>query len=281
MTMTSRPLDPDFYRYYERGREAARLERHSVEQARTLELLARYLPLPPAAILDVGGGAGAYAFPLAAQGYTVHLVDLVPLHIEQARQAAAAQPDHPLASIRLGDARALDQPAASVDGVLLLGPLYHLTGRIDRLQALGEAYRVLRPGGVLLTVGISRFASLMDGLHLAFLDDPAFQPIVARDLHDGQHRNPTATLGYFTTTFFHHPDELRQEVSEAGFSVEALLAIEGPARMVPDLAAWWSDPARRERLLAAIRAVEAEPSLLGMSTHLMVIGRRSVRHDHV
>lgn len=69
------------------------------------ELLLRGLPPPPAVILDVGGGSGVYAHWLAAQGYTVHLVDGVPLHVEQARQASATQGAFPLASAEVGDAR--------------------------------------------------------------------------------------------------------------------------------------------------------------------------------
>jgi hypothetical protein len=128
---------------------------------------------------------------------------------------------------------------------------------------------------VVCGVGISRFAPLLDGLHRGFLDDPLFVSIVEQDLKDGQHRNPTKQPGYFTTAFFHHPDELQAETREAGLSVDAIVAIEGPSGFVSDFDAWWNDAARRERLLAAIRAVESEPSLLGVSAHLMVIARKA------
>src|SRR5690606_11227533 len=131
------------------------------------------------------------------------------------RQVAQQRPDCELASIRLGDARALDQAAECVDAVLLLGPLYHLTERAQRLAALREARRVVRPGGVIFAVGISRFASLLDGLASDFLDDPAFVRIVEQDLRSGQHRNPANHPAYFTTAYFHHPDELQDEVRAA------------------------------------------------------------------
>jgi hypothetical protein len=51
------------------------------------------------------------------------------------------------------------------------------------------------------------------------------------------------------------------------------LASRGPAGLA-DVAQRWADAAGREQLLAAARAVEGEPSLLGMSAHLMVVGRR-------
>jgi ubiquinone/menaquinone biosynthesis C-methylase UbiE len=268
---------PEITAHYAEGREATRLShgRGQLELARTQELLRRHLPDPPATILDVGGGAGVYACWLAAQGYEAHLIDLMPLHLEQARLASDQQAAAPLASVRLGDARRLDQPDESADAVLLLGPLYHLTERRDRVLALAEAKRVVRPGGLVLAVGISRFASLLDGLHRGFLDDPSFVSLVERDLKDGQHRNPTNHPGYFTTAFLHHPDELQAEAREASLAVEEVAAIEGPADLVDDFERWWSDPQRRERLLWAIRAVEHEPSLLGVSSHIMVVARKT------
>ena len=270
-------IDAEISANYEEGIEKERLLGEGVgrlEYVRTRELLARHLPPAAATILDVGGGAGAYALPLAKEGYSVYLVDPVPLHLEQATAASVAQPEAPLAGVELGDARSLSQEDESVDAVLLLGPLYHLTLRDDRIQALREAWRVVRPGGVVLAAAISRFASTIDGLLRGFLLDPEFEAIVERDVREGQHRNPTERPEWFTTAYFHLPEELRGEVKEVGFVVEALVGIEGPAWAVPDLDAWLEDPRRRAKLLAAIGRVEAEPSLVGASAHLLVVGCR-------
>ena len=69
-----------------------------------MELLDRLLPPPPAQLLDVGGGPGTYAAPLAGRGYRVQLVDPVRLHVEQARQAAASDPAAAFTAV-VGDAR--------------------------------------------------------------------------------------------------------------------------------------------------------------------------------
>ena len=270
-------LDPEIAAHYrEREAERARLAAPgNLERLRTLELLGRHLPPPPAVVLDVGGAAGVYALPLAARGFEVHLVDPLALHVAQATAAAAAQPGAPLASTAVGDARALDRPDASVDAVLLLGPLYHLTRREDRLAALREARRVLRGGGVLAAAAISRFASTFDGLRRGFLDEPAFAAIVERDVAEGQHRNPTGRPEWFTTAYFHLPDELAAEVADAGLLLEAVYAVEGPGWLAPGVEERLADPARRERVLAAIRRVETEPSLLGASAHLLAVAHRA------
>ena len=116
-----------------------------------------------------------------------------------------------------------------MDCVLLLGPLYHLVDAADRRTALGEATRVLRPGGVLFAAGISRYASTLDGLVRDLFSDDRFARIVERDLQDGQHRNPTERLDYFTTAYFHRPEELLLEVLSAGFAAEELFGIEARA----------------------------------------------------
>jgi SAM-dependent methyltransferase len=263
--------------HYGTGYEADRLAGGTsrLEFARSQQLLRRYLPAPPAIVFDIGGGPGAYASWLAREGYRVHLLDPVPLHVAQAHEASARQAEHPF-SAEVGDARALPFVDGSADAVLLLGPLYHLTDGDDRHRALREARRVLRPGGVFLAAAISRFASLFDGLKYGLLDDPDFVQIVERDLADGQHRNPENHPGYFTTAFFHHPDELAEEIVGAGLALDAVLAVEGPGSLLPDLDPWWNDAQRRERLLALIAQVEREPSLLGMGGHLMAIGHRTV-----
>jgi len=157
---------------------------------------------------------------------------------------------------------------------LMLGPLYHLTERGDRLQALGEALRVLRPGGLVFAAAISRFASLIDGLRGALFEDAAFAPLVERDLRDGQHRNDSGNPRYFTTAFFHHPAELAEEVVVAGLTLLDVFAVEGPGAQMPDFTRRWADASARERLLAFLRSVEAEPSLAGVSPHLLAIARR-------
>jgi ubiquinone/menaquinone biosynthesis C-methylase UbiE len=267
--------------HYGDGREAERLLNSvgQLELVRTQELLTRYLPPPPAVVFDVGGGTGIYAFWLAQQGYEVHLIDAVPLHIEQARRSSESQDNCPLASMAVGDARQLNREEASVDVVLLLGPLYHLTNRSDRIGALREAHRILRDGGMVFAAGISRFASTLDGLFRGFLDDPEFVRIVQRDLAEGQHRNPNNHPAYFTTAFFHHPEELKTEIEQAGLQCERILAIEGPGWLLHNFDEQWGESARCDRLLEAIRWLEEEPFTLGMSAHIMAIAHKTNEHS--
>lgn len=270
-------LDPEIRRFYDRYDERDRLTRGPflLKRLRTQELLHRYLPKPPARLIDVGGGPGAYACALAETGYDVTLVDPVPRHVEEARAACAEHRGHGIARAEVGDARDLSAFAeAAFDGALCLGPLYHLTAREDRLRALREVARVVSPGGPVLAAAISRCASLLDGLARRGLTDPGFAEIVAQDLATGQHRNPEEKLEWFTTAYFHRADDLRYEACEAGLDVEKVVGIEGPGWLMGDLDERLADESEREALLHAARAVEDAEEVIGVSAHLMMIGRR-------
>ena len=271
MTRPDTSLQPEIQRFYDKGLEAERLESpfSRWEKARTLDLMDRFLPPAPASILDVGGGAGAYAFPLAEKGYAVDLIDPVALHIEQARQRAAASAHRPR-SFQVGDARTIPVDDGTADAVLLFGPLYHLTDRDERLKAIREAHRVLRTGGFLLAVAISRFASALDGISRGSIRDPQFLRIVEQDLKNGQHRNQTGNPEYFTTAFFHHPDEFRTELVEGGFQHPTLCAIEGPVWSVPEL----KTEEERGGLMAIMRTMECDASLIGASAHIMAVAKK-------
>jgi hypothetical protein len=93
---------------------------------------------------------------------------------------------------------------------------------------------------------------------------------VERDLREGQHRNPSGNPSWFTTAYFHLPDEIPAEFADAGLELQGLFGLEGLAHLVPDAL---DRPGGREELLWAARAIESEPSLMGLSDHLLAIVR--------
>ncbi len=264
-------LDPDIERYYDiEWEEDDRLRNGlgQLELVRTQELVRRHLPPGSHRILDVGGGGGVHAEWLVEDGHAVHLVDPVPRHVEQAMARLGGQERF---SGAVGDARKLDAEDGSFDAVFLFGPLYHLIEPADRAATWDEATRVCRPGGMIFAAAISRFASLISGLASGAMWMPDFREIVYRDLADGQHRN---ALGrdYFTTAFFHHPDELRREAETAGIDVVDVFGVEGVAGAMPHLERDWEDAERRAEIIEAARAIETEPSLLGVGPHILLVG---------
>jgi SAM-dependent methyltransferase len=263
--------------FYARGAEGRRLwqGRARLERERVRAILAARLPEPPATIVDVGGGPGVHAMWLAQRGYAVHLVDPVAVHIEQAQEASAAQPEAPLASAIVGEAASLALPDESADCVLLFGPLYHLPDRAGRIGALAEARRVLRPGGLLAAIVISRFTWVLDPLVSGrIFRRPEARERMINALRTGHIENPDLVPGRFTTAYLHRPDDFVAELREGGFEVDELLGVEGPGWLLQHFDDAWDDEERRAVLLEIAELVEGERDLVAASTHLLAVAHR-------
>lgn len=261
--------------FYENGAEINRLERGLgiIEAARTKEILSRYVK-PGMGVYDVGGGVGYYSDWLAGLGCEVALFELAPSAAAYAKQHQTRP--YP---VHIADARSLPAEDAACDVLLLMGPLYHLLERESRLQAIREALRVLRPGGLLAAAGISKFSSTTWALSTygtanELIDDEVYRQMLRGELTSGQHHRPAEYPNMIAQAYFHTPEGLCGELSQAGFTVMDTLAVEGCIWFTPDLGDKWQDPARRERLLELLRLTESEPSLLGFSPHFLVMARK-------
>jgi ubiquinone/menaquinone biosynthesis C-methylase UbiE len=258
----------DFYSsdFDEAGRLSA-TGHGALELIRTRELLRRHLPAAPAAVLDVGGGPGTHARWLSADGYAVHLVDPVQSHLEQAAASGSC-------TTELGDACALTAEDGSYDAVLLLGPLYHLPERTDRLRALREAWRVVRTGGLVAVAAIGRHAALLDYAATGRLG-PASAPSLGAELASGRHE---ASLG-FTTAYFHTVEELRSEMVDAGFGDVSVFGVEGPAwTVLKGIEAHTGETLAGSPLLdsalALARLAESDPAVQPAGSHFLAVGAR-------
>ncbi|GIM97307.1 class I SAM-dependent methyltransferase [Paractinoplanes toevensis] len=247
------------------GIEDSRLRRSGhgrLEFLRTQELIRRRLPAPTGLrVLDVGGATGIHAAWLAADGHSVHVVDPVPAHVLEASQL-------PGVTAEVGDARTLTATDDSVDVVLLLGPLYHLTEPASRAVALSEAVRVLRPGGLLVAAGISRYLSLLEvgtNGRLTADTEQSLRTVIDTGSYDGH-------VG-FTQAHFHTADELRAELQAAVRSEVTVYGVEGPAWPSLDNAG----PAAFDELVNAAlrcaRLVEQDPNLINASAHFLAFTR--------
>lgn len=261
--------------YYAKDEERDRLAAGigQVEFLRTIEVVGRDLPPPPAVVADIGGGPGRYTDHLLNLGYQVLHRDLVAHHVDQVRAR------HPVGTdtgdrldTAAADACHLDLVGDSVDAVLLLGPLYHLPDQDRRLQALAEAIRVVRPGGTIHAAAISRHAVLFDGILVKRLDraHPQILDVLDEVLVSGRlHPLFEGSFNGYT----HTPDQLRAELEQAGLVVERLVNVEGVSFALGDLDERLDDPEDRERLLFALRTSESAPDLLGVGPHLLATAR--------
>jgi ubiquinone/menaquinone biosynthesis C-methylase UbiE len=257
-------------RYYDKiaGEEWGRLAVHRTEFAVTMRVLGHYLPPPPARVLDVGGGPGRYALELAGRGYGVTLADVSSGCLDFARGKAAEAGVELAGYVRADAADLSDFPDAAFDGVLMMGPLYHLLVHEDRVRAVREAARVLRPGGLVFAsfitrFGVLRYAAVLNPEWILTYADDLLATGLPADSWDEE-----SFPGWFV-----HPDEVVPLMARGGFETLDLVGCEGVVSRLEervnglDGQLWqaWVDLNYR---------VGHERTLLGAADHLLYAGRQ-------
>lgn len=250
--------------------EWSRLDKYVLEFAVVRHYLRRYLPPAPARVLDVGAGPGRYAIWLATQGYTVSVIDLSSHNIkwvgEQAQQAGVA------IDARVGDACDLGAFATgSFDAALLLGPLYHLPEHDDRRKAVGELRRVLRPGGIALTMMLTRAAAIYEGLN-RWPEGILNREGVAQLLRTGTGFNFERDPHDFEGVYFASVGEVLPLHESCGFSTLALAGCEAMLGGRRETLEQLPEPVRAGWIDLALEVCE-DPHLLGAAERLLYIGR--------
>jgi ubiquinone/menaquinone biosynthesis C-methylase UbiE len=241
-----------------------------LELERNQELISRFLPKKGGIVLDVGGGPGVYSEWLVNLGYKVYLIDPVEKHIRQAKKRASKL-KKPFKAI-LGVAATLEFENNSADMVILHGPLYHLQEYSDRIQALRETLRVLKPGGVMLGFAINHSVSTLTGLLNGMIHDDQFYKMCLEELSTGVHSPPAVWPGILSEAFYHKPDQLAEEVKEGGFTGLELFAVEGVIWLDSKYFQTRSDPAKKQAMMNLLRQTQQSAALLALSPHLMACG---------
>jgi ubiquinone/menaquinone biosynthesis C-methylase UbiE len=249
--------------------EWERFERHRTEFAVTHKALEDFLPPPPASIIDIGCGPGRYAIELARTGYTVTLLDVSSKSLQFA-QKKAKQAGVSFREMIHANAMNLDQcKTGSFDAVLLMGPLYHLLLKEERMQAVEEAARLLKPGGRFFAAVVTRFAPIRGSASKApewVVDDPKY---AEQMLESGLHDEPKN----WAKAYLMHPDEVTPLMEGCGLRSLLLVGCEGIVAGHEDKInelqgeEWqiWVDLNYR---------LGKEPSLYGASTHLLYVGEK-------
>ena len=261
-------------RYYDRDaqHEWERMERHRTEFAVTLRAMEKYLPPPPARVLDCGGGPGRYAIELAKRGYRVTLFDLSPGNLQLAQEKVRAA-DVTLEAIEQGSATDLTRFAEDVfDAVLLMGPLYHLLEVEQRQQALSEARRVLKSGGPLLASFITRYSAhryaAVEETDWILLEEQRSEEL----LHTGKllpvEKDGRGLHGF--VAYMAHPSEVAPLCWKAGLEFKELLGLEGLVSHAEDQINLL-DGELWERWVALNERVASDPCIHGCVEHLLAV----------
>lgn len=250
--------------------EHARLERHQLEHDLTWRCLRRWLPAR-GTILEVGAATGAYTVNLARHGYPVTAVDLSPVLLEKCRQRLVDNGLEKQVRLVLADARdlsPLDQ--RDFDAALLMGPLYHLVVKEDRLMALQQVYDRLKVGGLIFSTFISRFGILGDLLK-KMPEWIESQDEVRSHIQHGCRPDAQPRGGF--RGYFARLEEIAPLHEAIGFQTVVLAGIE-PGISADDASYNQLRGTRRELWLNLFEALSTEPSMIAASRHILYIGRK-------
>jgi SAM-dependent methyltransferase len=263
-------IEPSIDAFYAQSAEESRLKvgLGPLEFERNKDLISRYLPSPIGIIADIGGGAGHYSYWLANLGHQVILIDPVIKHIHQAENRSHKS-KHPFKAI-LGEARQLPLDDNSVDIVILHGPLYHLQDEAERIEAIKEARRVLRIGGIVLGFAITYAAFTLAALQNGMIHNPDVFSMCKEELSSSCHYPPDCFPGMLAQAYFHRPSALITEFESVGFKPIDLLAVEGIAWIDNKYFESWSSNEHKMRLLELVKLTEKDAELLCLSPHIMI-----------
>lgn len=261
--------------YYSRFDEWGRLDREPIEFIINWHYIKQYLP-PHGNVLDNGAGPGKYSMELARHGFNVTLSDLTPGLVEMAKVKAdeLGLTKH-FKGFHVLNAANLDElPNEEFDASLMLGPLYHLQREEDRINAVTELFRVTKKGGIVFVAFQSRMRMTITSLQYP------------------QHWKPNDTMdsinefratgifnhadkGRFTGAYYFNINDIKPFMESHGFGTVDLIGSSSIGGLISnEQRQFWEEKGESQKLMNLLIELAKDPSVLGISTHLLYIGRR-------
>ncbi len=265
--------------YYKHFDEKNRLKNDNsgkLEFLMTMRILEKNLP-PLAdgsdiSILDLGGGAGVYSFPLAKKGYKVTLADLSETLLAQAKKQKEEDKVENLISCDQVNATDLSRyKDNSFDVVLLFGPLYHLTEKNEREKCVSEIRRVLKTGGKV-------FASFIPHLSgsIALVERFCWSPdqvdinTLEECFNSGRFKN--LSNNGFQEGYYPASEEIENLFTVNGFEKQLLRSIRGFGYEKEDVIFKFKNKNVFSKILDLIDSTAQDKSILEMCGHAMYVG---------
>lgn len=256
---------------YENYKEENRLTTNNarkIEFITTTKVLSEHIKAN-SKILDCAAGTGIYAFWLANQDHDVTATDITPRHIAMINQQLEATKQ----SMRTAVMDATDLSVfedETFDAVLNMGPFYHLLTEAQREKCLWECLRVLKKGGILVTAYIPRFYVFQ---YVAMSDEKYLDAALAKQLVETGVLKHDDEKCFWTDTYYSSKEEMEALYTAHNVHIIDHFAQDGLAPLLSQKVDSWSD--EQFKIWCDYHySICREPSLLGSSNHVIIIGRK-------
>lgn len=265
----------DVIAYYSRFDEWGRLDREPLEFLINWHYMKKYLP-KSGDVLDNGAGPGKYAMELAKEGYHVTLADITPRFVEMAKEKADELGlTHKFNGFHVLNATTLKGIASDrYDASLMLGPLYHLQKEDEREAAVNELWRVTKKNGIVFVAFQSRMRMLLTSLLYPQAWKPHDNMASIHSFMDGGIFNHH-DKGRFTGAYYYNVEEIKPFMEKSGFETVDLIGSSSIGALVNnEQKQYWKERGEHRELIDLLVKTAEDPSVLGVSSHLLYIGRK-------
>jgi ubiquinone/menaquinone biosynthesis C-methylase UbiE len=262
--------------YYNQFDEWGRLEREPIEFQVNWHYIKKYMP-KTGYVLDNGAGPGKYSMELAKDGYKVTLTDLTPKLVQIAEnKAKELNLEEQFNGFYEADARELNMiKDEQFEGSLMLGPMYHLQEEQDRIKAVKELNRVTKKNGLVFVAFMPRIRHIFTSL----LSPENWKPndnmdTILQFSQSGCFNH--ADEGRFTGAYYFNIEDIIPFMESQGFESLELIGSNVGAILNIDSWNYWRDKGEQEveKIINLIKEKATDPYILGISTHLLYIGRK-------
>ncbi|RDI36680.1 class I SAM-dependent methyltransferase [Falsibacillus pallidus] len=260
--------------YYNQFDEWGRLDREPIEFQVNWHFIKKYLPTS-GEVLDNGAGPGKYSIKLAQDGYQMTLSDLTPSLVDKAKQKAEEfQLLNNFSGFHSLDARWLEPlKSETFDASLMLGPMYHLQEESDRKAAISELHRVTKKNGLVFVAFMPRIKHIFNSLMRPDVWPPNNEMDVINHFAETGVFNHQDE-GRFTGAYYFNIDEIEPFMEENGFETLELIGSNIASILTQDELNYWKEKGEYDKLIQLLIEQAGNPYTLGVSSHLLYIGRK-------
>ena len=271
----------NYYKHFDEKNRLRNDNSGKLEFLMTMRILEKNLPAVAdeneVSVLDLGGGAGVYSFPLAKKGYKVTLADLSETLLEQASKQKEEDKIENLISCDQVNATDLScYKDNSFDVVLLFGPLYHLTEKDECQKCIGEIRRVLKTGGKVFASFIPHLSgSIALVQRFCWSPDQVDINTLEECFNSGKFKN--LSDNGFQEGYYPASEEIENLFAANVFEKQLLRSIRGFGYEKEDVIFKFKKKNVFSKILELIDSTAADKSIIEMCGHAMYIGVKNGR----